>query len=256
MPSLSLIEAEAQRLLRHLPDPRRNALQSALLELCEAHWHELHGPEPVTTLAHVLWTVRPPLADLFVDLHATGDGRLHAVLQDCTPAQGLALLVLAEIDHGNAEEVYITHEPMMAFESMATASVFADRIRALLHGKLLAPAMHHHDSHPPLWRALAVISAHIGRHDLAAVLAVIGLLAAIPHPSSQAHDEALENLRAALTKTGVQFLGIDDDHVLLQQHGHQHKPVRTRQLGDMLREIRQSWLDSARKVIDSPVQTQ
>ena len=76
MPKLYLIEAEARRLAGKLPESKRRALQEALIELCEAHWRDIRGPEPTTHLARALWSVSPPLAELFVDLHAAGAARL------------------------------------------------------------------------------------------------------------------------------------------------------------------------------------
>src|SRR5574340_858805 len=52
MPKLSLIAAEAKRLIGKLPEPRQRARQQVLTDLCEAHWREMRGPEPETTLAH------------------------------------------------------------------------------------------------------------------------------------------------------------------------------------------------------------
>src|SRR5512139_863462 len=111
MPKLSLIESEAARLVRRVPETSRRALQQALIDLCEAHWLELRGPEPATPLAHALWSVAPPCADLLADLVAAGDGRLLGLL-GTKAAQGFALLVLAEIERGNAEGIRLAHEPM------------------------------------------------------------------------------------------------------------------------------------------------
>ncbi|MCI0507787.1 MAG: hypothetical protein L0Z73_16985 [Gammaproteobacteria bacterium] len=169
MPSLALIETEAQRLLRRLPESRRRTLQAALIELCEKHWLELRGPQPESSLALALWAVTPPLADLFLDLYAAGNARLDNTLHGLKSAQGLALLVLAEIERGNEADVHITHEPMMASESAPLPAAWLERIASLLRGTLEIPMPHHHDAHPPLWRALYVIVAHIRRFDLPAV---------------------------------------------------------------------------------------
>ncbi len=96
MPALSFAAAQAERVVGRLPEARQSALTQALTGVCEAHWRELRGPEPATALGHVLWSVTPPLADLFVDLYAAGDQRLDHVLQGHKPVLGLALLVLEQ----------------------------------------------------------------------------------------------------------------------------------------------------------------
>lgn len=242
MPKLSLIVSEAELLIGRLPEPKRCALQQALADLCETRWRELRGPEPATVLAQTLWSATPPLADLFAEMYAAGDPRLDRVLQGHKPALGLALLVLEEIGRGDAEGARLAHEPMMIFESTAAAAHYAERIAAALHGQLEALPVHRHTAQPPLWKALAVVTAHTGRSDLKATTEVIRLLAAGPAPSGQPSDEALEQLRSALRDLGVRFLGIDGNQIRYEQHGKAHKPVSVKQLGDALIEIRQAQL--------------
>ena len=238
MPKLSLIESEAARLVGRLPEARRRELQQALIDLCEAHWPEIRGPEPAAPLAHVLWSTTPPCADLLADLFAAGDGRLDGLPHGRKAPQAFALLVLAEIERGNAEGIRLAHEPMMLFESPAAGMRYAEGVAAALRG---GGALHvrPHDSRPALWKALACIAAQTGRCDLSAVTGVIGLLASLP-AGTQAADEALERLRVKLGETGVHFQGIDDDHIRFEVRGHAHPPVNTKQLAEMLAEIRQS----------------
>ncbi len=242
MASLSLIETEAQELIRRLPELQHQALQIALIELCTAHWCTLRGPQPATRLAQILWSITPPLADLFLDLYATGDTRLNEALPGCNLARGLALLVLAEIRDGNEAGVHIAHEPMKAFETVSPPISWLNRIAALLRGTLDAPPLHHHDRHNSLWKALAVIASHTKRLDLPAVQAVIRLLTESPDHSAATADLALEKLRHDVENTGIHFLKIENNLLDFEQHHHAHKPVRTRQLGELLMEIRQQWL--------------
>ncbi|MGD9000048.1 MAG: hypothetical protein PVF75_06515 [Granulosicoccaceae bacterium] len=242
MPSLSLIEAEAQRLVGRLPEERRLSLQTALVDLCETHWQEVRGPEPTTPLARALWSVTPPLADLLIDLYVAGDARLDEALPASNVAKGMALLVLAEIEHGDEAGVHLAHEPMMAFEMAPPPSSWLERIAALLHGKLEAPALHPHDHHTSLWKALAVMAAHSKRLDLPAMLQVIGLLASPVEQLASSRDEALAQLRHDVDEAGIRFVSVEDDHIAFEQHGHAHKPVRARQVAEMLLEIRQQWL--------------
>jgi hypothetical protein len=234
MPKLSLIEAEARRHAGRLPESKGRALQEALIELCQAHWRDIRGPEPTTPLARALWSATPPLAELLADLEAAGDAQLAELLDGLRPASALALLVLAEIERGNAEGVHIAHEAMMTFDSPAAARVYAERIALALRGRLEGPKWHPHSSRAPIWKALAVVAAHTGRHDLRALVEVIRLLVATPAGA----DEELEQLREALRETGVRFLGVDDDAVRFEQHGRAHKPVTRKRLGDTLSEIR------------------
>jgi hypothetical protein len=239
MPKLSLIESEAARLVGRMPEARRRGLQQALLDLCDAHWPEIRGPEPATPLAHALWSIAPPRADLLVDLVAAGDSRLQALLGP-RPAQGFALLVLAEIERGNAEGIRIAHDPMMLFDSPAAGARYAEGVAAALRSGGTARHWHSHDAKPALWKALACIAAQTGRCDLAAVMGVIGVLVSRPAADLPA-DAELEALRSTLDETGVHFLGVDDGHVSFTLHGDAHPPASAKQVAEMLGEIRPVW---------------
>lgn len=242
MPSLSLIESEAQRLLRSLKEPARREIQQDLVELCELHWQELRGQQPASPLAQALWSVTPLWADLLIDLYVTNDIRLDAALPSQYIARGMALLVLAEIERGNEFGVQMSHEPMMAFEMDVPPMAWLERISSLLRGTLAPPLLHSHDHRSGLWRALTVIAVHTSRPDLPAVLGVISLLTVTGESSGSGYDEELEALRQEVLEAGVRFMSMDKDYVHLEQHGHAHKPVRTRELGEMLLEIRHAWL--------------
>lgn len=237
MTNLSSMNAEAAQLVGRLPEPERRSLQQALADLCESHWRELRGPEPVAPMARALWAITPPLADLCADLHALRDARLDEVLQGRTPAQAFALLVLGAIERGDAEGAHAAYEPMMLFESPQAGARYVEGIGAVLRGKLDAPHLHRHESSPPLMKALSLLAAGCRRYDVPGLVCVIGLLLA-PHSA----DEAVEQLRAALNEIGVRFTAIDDGHVQFELHGHAHKPATLRQLGETLGEIRRAWL--------------
>jgi hypothetical protein len=234
MTNLSSMAAEAMQLVGRLPEPERRSLQQALADLCEGHWRELRGREPVTPLARALWAITPPLADLCADLYASRDARLDELLQGRKPAQAFALLVLAAIEHGDAEGAHAAYAPMMLFDSPEAGARYVADIAAQLRGGLPAPQLHRHASAPPLTKALSLLSAHTGRGDVSAMLAAIGLLLAPPSP-----DAALEKLRAALAAIGVHFTALRDGRVEFELHGHAHKPATTRQLGEALAELRQ-----------------
>lgn len=239
MTKLSFIETEARRLTDRLPEPKRRALQETLIRLCEEHWREMRGPEPATALARTLWSVPPPLAELLVDLQAAGDARLAELIDGLRPAGALALLVLGEIERGNAEGVHVAHEAMMAFDTPASGRAYAERIAAALRGHVAGPVLHRHSSRAPLWKALALMAAQTGRHDFKALVEVIRLLAAPPPALA---DEALERLRAALREVGVRFLGIDDHAVRFELHGREHRPATLKRLRDLIAEVRQARL--------------
>jgi hypothetical protein len=154
-------------------------------------------------------------------------------------AQGFALLALAEIECGNAEGVRLAHEPMMLFDTPAAGTRYAEGVAAALRGGRAALHGHAHAGKPPVWKALAAIAAQTRRSDLAAVVSVIGVLAS-RRAAGEAVDAELEALHNRLGETGVQFMGIDDDHVHFNVHGHAHPPLHVRQLGEMLGEIRQA----------------
>lgn len=242
VPRLSFIEAEARQLVGRFPETKQRALQRALVELCEAHWQEIRGPEPATILAHKLWAAVPPHAELFADLHAAGDARLDDLLDGLRPARALALLVLAEIERGDAEGVHVAHEAMMSLESPAAGRIYEKRVALALRGSLEARPLHRHSSREPLWKALATIAAHTGRHDVKALEAVIELLATASRGTQAQPDEALERLREALDELGVRFEGLNSRSVHLALHGRPHKPVSRKHLSDMLAEVRQARL--------------
>lgn len=237
MPKLSLIEAEAEHLVGRLPEQNRIALQQALIDLCAAHWREMRGPQPALPLAYALWSVTPPRGDLFADLYAARDPRLDQVLRGLKPAQGMALLVLAEIARGDAEGARFAHEPMMLFGSAETGGRYAQRIATALRNPVRTPPLSRHAA--PLWKALAITATQTGRCDLQAMIAVIRLLADEPDTPEQTADAALTRLRHALNDLGVRFLGIDENRMHFEQHGHAHKPASIKELSDILLEIRQ-----------------
>jgi hypothetical protein len=237
MTNLSSIEAEASQLVGRLPEPQRRTLQQALADLCEAHWRELRGSEPAAPLARALWAVTPPLADLCADLYALRDARLDDVLQGRKPAQAFALLALVAIERGDAEGAHAAYEPMMLFESAAAGARYVAGVAAALRGTLEAPHPHRHEPTPALMKALSLMVAHSGRCDAQALLSTIGLLLA-----TGLADEQLERLRGAVAEAGVRFTAIDDGHVHFELHGHAHKPATARQLGELLGEIRRSWV--------------
>lgn len=242
MPSLSLIANEAHHLLKSLKEAQRREMQEELAALCEVHWRKIRGDQPSTILAQALWSITPPWSDLLLDLYFDGDARLFHLMPKSRLSNTLALLVLAEIERGNEMGVYLAHEPMMAFEETAPSTGWLKRIASLLRGTLTPPLLHHHDRHDTLWKALALIAEKTHRLDLPAIMETITLLATPEDKSVPTWDNALEALRNEILEAGIRFLGIENDHVQFELHGHPHKPARTRQLGEMLLEIRQKWL--------------
>ncbi|MBS1246382.1 MAG: hypothetical protein H6R47_581 [Proteobacteria bacterium] len=203
MTKLSTIDAESRRLVGRAPEAEQRAFQAALIASCEKYWVGIRGPQPPQALAQTLWSVTPPLAELFVDMVHSGDARLADLLAGIKPARALAALVLAEIEHGNAEGAHISYEALMLFESPQAGRVHAERIAAALRAPRPGPALRPPAAREPLWKALAEIVAHTARHDMAAVSAVIQLLA-LPPP-----------------------------------RGHEHKPATRKHLAELLAEIRQ-----------------
>jgi hypothetical protein len=239
MTKLSMIDAEARRLIGHGPEAEQRAFQAALIDCCEKYWESWRGPEPPQPFAHALWSVTPPLAELFVDMVQKGDGRLADVLAGLPPARGLAALVLAEIERGNAEGIHLAYEAMMLFESPQAGRVYAEQVAAALHAPHPGPVLRRKAAREPLWKALAEVVAHTGRHDLAAVCAVIRLLA-LPPPTPP--DPSLEALRSAMHAVGVHVQRLESSKLYYQLHGHDHKPATLKHLAELLAEIRQKRL--------------
>ncbi len=242
MPRLSFAAAEAHQLVGRFPEAKRRALQAELVELCEAHWREIRGPEPATALAHALWSSVPPLADLFVDLHSASDARLENFLDGSRPSRPLALLVLAEIERGDIEGAHIAQEAMMTFESTAAGRIYEQRVARALRGALESRPLHRHSSREALWKALATIAGQTGRHDCRAIDAVIELLSAARNGTTMRRDEALERLRESLDELGVRFIGMNSRSAHFALHGRAHRPATRKRLGDMLAEIRRARL--------------
>lgn len=241
MVSLTLIKTEAEELVRRIPRSNNHPMQGELVKLCEAHWRTMRGPQPSAQLAQALWSSSPPLADLLVDLYTQGDTPLSNILPNFDLARGLAVIALAEIQHGNEFGAHIAHEPMKAFQMNVPSPAWLSKISAMLHGTLDAPLMHLHDRHNALWKSLAVIAAQTKRVDLAAIEAVVRLLTG-QDESHNCSDPGLEKLRQSVANAGIRFLTMDKNLVQYEQHHKAHKPVRSRQLGELLLEIRQLWL--------------
>jgi hypothetical protein len=182
MTSLSSIADEARRVVGKVSEARLRSRGDALRELCGAHWAELRGPEPPTGLARSLWNARPALADLFLALMDASDPRLDDALGRLSPARGLALLVLAAIERGEAEEARSAYEAMMLYDSVAVGDAEARRVSERLHGDgERIEALHRHSSQPSIGKALAAIAAEAGRGDLNGVLAAAAFVAEFGH---------------------------------------------------------------------------
>ena len=236
MTKLSMIDAEARRLVGRAPEAAQRAFQAALIDRCEKYWESWRGPEPAQPLAQAHWSVTPPLAELFVDMVRNGDAPLADMLAGLPPARALAALVLAEIERGNAEGIHLAYEAMMLFESPQAGRVYAEKVSDALHAPHPGPAPRLKGARDSLWKALAEIAAHTARHDLAAVCAVIRLLTVSP-PAPP--DAALEALRAAVQAVGVRFLELDHGKLRYEAHGREHKPATLKHLAELLAEIRQ-----------------
>lgn len=241
LPKLSLAEAEARRLVRGLPEDRLLSRGESLRHLCEARWTEQRGPEPASLLARALWHAQPPLAHLFVDLCSTGDAKLATALGRLTPAQGLAVLLLAEIGRDDAEGARSAYEGMMMFQSPRARDVYTLRILAGLRGQGgKTRTWHRHSSRPPFWKAIAAITAETRRYDVKAAVEVIGLLAGMQAGATDVgEDEATRRLLETLRSLDVTFLRVEHDGVHYQLRGTARKPISMRHLADILSDVEQ-----------------
>ncbi len=238
MTKLWTIEAEARRMLGRMPEARWQALRASLVGLCEAHWPEMRGPEPATGLAKALWAVPPHLADLFVHLFGIGDPRLADILDRLKPQQALAVLVLAEIERGDAEGARAAYEALRLFESPATQAI---EVRAILS----PPPGHEpearlrHAHRPALWRAVVGFAVRTGRRDPRAVRAGLGFVAQVQAGGTEAAEEpALQSILGMLQDLGIVILEVGEDRLRFALRGKEQPPVPFRRLAEILAEGR------------------
>jgi len=240
MTKLLTIDAEARRVLGRLPGPRMRALQASVAALCEAHWPKMRGPEPTTRLAKALWEIPPHLADLFVHLYGAADPRLGEILDHLTPSQALALLVLTEIERGDAEGARSAYAAMRLFESPAARTA---HVRAILtaSGGQAPEAWLRHAHRPALWRAVVGLAVQTGRWDTKAVLEGLRQVAqAQASPVGLVDGPDMQYILGMLRELGVTFLGVEGDRLIYALRGEEREPVRCKQLADMLAEGQQA----------------
>jgi len=238
---LSILETEARRVLGRRLRRGVQALQESLVGLCQEHWPEIRGPQPQTTLARAVWEIRPPLAELFVHLYAAQDPRLATALDRLTPAQALGLLVLSELEHGDAEGARTAHEAMMLFESQAGRDAHTRAVVAKLgaYGRGFASRLIH-ARRPPLWRAVAAVAAHIARHDSPALREAARVLAqAQAAPAGLSGDHELGPLLQTLRSLSVVFRGLDGTRLLYSVRGEEQGALTAKRLADMLAQIQE-----------------
>jgi hypothetical protein len=240
MTKLSLLDAEVRRVLGRISARKSARLQESLVALCDAHWTEMRGQQPLAPLARAVWEARRPLAHVFIDLYARADPRLDDILNSVTPAHALALLVLSEIAHGNTEGARLAYDSMMLFESSAARN---EHTRSVL-AELAAPGRHGADrlarNRPRLLRATAAIAAHIGRYDSSAVFSAIRVIAQAQASSAQySGDPALQALLETMKHLGVIFLGFESGRLFYASNGTGKKSVPVKRLVDFLAQARQ-----------------
>ena len=236
MTKLLIIDEEARRVLGRLPLPRMQALQTSLAVLCDAGWPQIRGPEPTTRLSKALWEIPPHYADIFEHLYAIADPRLLAVMQHLTPPQALALLVLTEIERGDAEGARSAYAAMRRFELPAAGM---DHVRATP----TSPGGHAHEARlrhahrPALWRAVVGLAVQTGRWDTKAVIESIRQVAQTrASPAGLADEPDMQSILDMLRELGVTFLRVEGDHLSYAVQGEEREPVRCKQLTEMLTE--------------------
>ena len=236
MTKLLIIDAEARRVLGRLPEPRMQALQASVIALCEAAWPDIRGPEPATRLAKALWEIPPHFADIFVHLYGIADPRLAGVLIHLTPPQALALLVLAEIERGDAEGARSAYAAMRVFESPAARMAY---VRAILttSGGHAPEAGLRHAHHPALWRAVVGLAIQTGRWDTKAVLECIRQVAQSQiSATGPAGEPDMQRILDMLRELGITFLAVETDHLIYALRGEKREPVRYKQVAEILAE--------------------
>lgn len=236
MTKLLIIDAEARRILGRLSPPRMRALQTSLAALCETSWPKIRGAAPTTRLGKALWEISPHFADIFVRLYEVADPRLLEILERLTSPQALALLVLTEIERGDAEGARSAFAAMRLFESPAAAAAHAHAMLSTSAGH--APEVRLRHAHrPALWRAVVGLAVQTGRWDTKAVLESIRQVARTQaSPAGLAAEPDMQRILDMLQELGVIFLSVEGDHFLYAVRGEEREPVRCKQLADMLAE--------------------
>lgn len=242
MTKLSFIGEEALRVLRRPRGPRVEALRVSLVGLCEAHWAEMRGPEPNSRLERALWATPPHLADLFVHLYGVGEPRLVSILDHLRAEQALALLVLSEIERGDAEGARSAYTAMKLF---ASPSARAAHVDAVLAGRGEEPAPEvwlRHAHRPAVWRAVVGLAMQTGRWDTKAVLAGLQVVAqaqarARPAERGERADERrMRRILDMLAALNLTVLRADEEGLVFALRGEEQPPVSRRQLAEMLAE--------------------
>jgi hypothetical protein len=237
MTKLSFIGEEALRVLRRPRGPRVEALRVSLAGLCEAHWAEMRGVEPNSRLGRALWAIPPHLADLFVHLYGVGAPRLAAILDHLRPEQALALLVLTEIERGDAEGARKAYTAMKLF---ASPSARTAHVAAALAGRGAPPAPEswlRHAHRPAMWRAVVGLAMQTGRWDTKAVLAGLAVVArAQARPAERADEPGMRRILDMLAELNLTVLRADEEGFVFALRGEEQPPVSRRQLAEMLAE--------------------
>ena len=240
MTKLSFIESEARRHLGRISEQELETLQRTLIKLCENHWSDIRGPEPVSGLARVMWTVNPHCADLIVDLYGYSDSSFTEAIGYLPPTKALAVLVLAEIERGDAEGARLAHEAMMLFESPQARDIHTDSVRSRLRGtKTEHGRWHKHVHHAPLFRAVAMISEQTGRSDFQAMVMAIEYLTAIQtNPAASVSDQEVLRILEFLRDMDLVFQGFEEGRIHYTVRGEPKKPIFGKRLEEMLAQIR------------------
>lgn len=240
MTKLSFIESEARRHLGRIPEQKLEALQREVIELCEEHWSVIRGPEPVSGLARVIWTVRPHLVDLVVDLYGVYDPRLFLAIGNISPTKVLAALVLAEIEHCDAEGARLAYEAMMLFETKEASEIYIDSVRSKLRGfKPERTRWRKHEHHDALFRSLAMISKQTGRDDLQAITVALEYLSAAQTSSvSKECCQEEQKILDFIRELDLVFQGFEDGRLHYALRGMPKKAITRKRLEEILAQIR------------------
>lgn len=236
MTSLSMIDAEARRTLGRMSEPKRQALQDSLVSLCDAAWPAIRGPEPTARLAKALWKIPPHFADIFLHLYSGTSPHLEGVLQQFSAPRAMALLVLSEIERGDAEGARDAYAAMRLLESSPVPVS-----RPIMSGRHASEAWLRHAHRPALWRAVVGVAMRTGRWDTKAVLECIRLAAqAQASQAEQMDDSDMLHILGILKELGMTFLRVEKDHLVYALRGEEREPVRFKEVSEILAEGRES----------------
>lgn len=240
MTKLSFIANEARRHLKSFARHELEDLQGVLVGLGQKHWRAIRGPKPGAGLACAIWTIQPHLSDLIVDSFGASEERFSEEISYLPLVKVFAVLVMNEIESGDAEGARLAYEAMMLSETQQAWKIYIKKVGARLRGgRIDLGRWHKHGHLDHLFRAVALIAEFTGRLDYGAMVAAIDYIAVQQvSPEIGERDTETKKILEFLQNMGLVFDGFTKGRVYVSMRGMTKKPVSQKRLQDILAQIR------------------